>query len=70
MEQLYQKEEKRVHSVKYITMKPYNGSICPIRMGIKTCCCVPCSEDPRMKIDVDDAILVTRWQRYSHLLFK
>ena len=65
VEQLAQKEEKRVNAVKYLTIKDYRGTLFPISIGFRTAFCVPCSEDPRMRIDKSDIILVTRWQRFN-----
>lgn len=64
MEQLQQKEEKRIHSIKYNVIKDYNGSYCPIKYGIKTACCFPWTEDPRLMILTNETISVTRWQRH------
>lgn len=64
VEQLLQKEEKRIHSVKYNVIKSYNGSYCAIKHGIKAACCFPWTEDPRMMIYENETVRVTRWQRH------
>jgi palmitoyltransferase len=64
LEQLAQKEEKRQHSVKYVGVKKYNGSILTCTFGCKACICVPWSEEPRITISPNDLISVTRWQRH------
>lgn len=64
MEQISQKEEKRENSMKYVVINDYSGAFCPITKGCKTCCCIPWSEEPRIKISCKDQIMVTRWQKY------
>ena len=60
-----QKEEKRVQSVKYNVSFSYNGAFCPISKGFKVCCCIPWSDDPRLKLKTDEVVFVTRWQKYD-----
>lgn len=63
LEQLAQKEEKRIHSVKYVAINNFGGSIITCKFGCKTCCCAPWSEEPRIPLSINDVISVTRWQR-------
>lgn len=62
-EQLQQKYEKKVRSKKYTIMHDYSGAIFPISKGIRTCCCPPCTDEPRIPINVGDSVIVTRWKR-------
>lgn len=64
VEQIAQKEDKRTHAIRYLGTKLYKGSIFPITYGLKTTCCLPWSEEPRMPVENGDIILVTRWQKY------
>jgi len=63
MEQLLQKEEKRTHSIKFIVTDDYNGSIFPVKHGLKTLCCIPWTEDPRLALFSNELVRVTRWQK-------
>lgn len=64
VEQLSQKEEKRVHSVRYVATQDYRGSLFPVSLGCKVACCFPWTDDPRMPVKVNDVIMVTRWQEH------
>jgi hypothetical protein len=63
MEQKMQKIDKKIHSVYSVVIKDYNGAFCAYRHGCKAACCFPWSEDPRMAINKDETIAVTRWQK-------
>ncbi len=63
-EQLEQKKEKRQRTVRYEVIKSYKGSFFTLRYGLRTCICIPCSDEFRMPIEKGDYILVTRWERY------
>lgn len=63
IEQLFQKEEKRNHSVQYKVVKTYNGAFFPFSFGFKTFCCFPWTEDPRVPLFSDEIVKVTRWQK-------
>ncbi len=63
-EQLEQKLEKRQRTVRYEVIKSYKGSFFTIRYGLRTCICIPCSDETRMPIETGDYVLVTRWERY------
>lgn len=63
-EQLAQKEDKRVHAIKYMVTDDYNGSIFACRLGCRVGCCVPWLDEKRIPIKKGEVILVTRWQRH------
>jgi hypothetical protein len=63
-EQLLQKEDKRVHAVKYICTQDYSGSMFPCSLGCKVLCCVPWIEESRIRIRKQEVLLVTRWQKH------
>lgn len=61
---MLQKEEKRIHSVKYNVVKDYNGSFFALKHGFKALCCFPWTEDPRLVLNSNETVSVTRWQRH------
>jgi palmitoyltransferase len=63
-EQIEQKKEKRQRTVRYEVIKAYKGSFFTLRYGLRTCICIPCSDEFRMPIEKGDYILVTRWETY------
>jgi hypothetical protein len=63
-EQLEQKQEKRQRTVRYTVVKSYPGSFITVRYGLRTCICIPCSDETRIPVEIDDRVLVTRWERY------
>ena len=63
-EQMEQKQEKRQRTVRYQAVRPYPGSFFPWRFGLRTCLCVPCSDETRMPVATGDYLLVTRWDKY------
>lgn len=63
-EQLEQKKEKRQRTVRYEVVRSYPGSFITLRYGLRTCICIPCSDETRMLIGKGDSVLVTRWERY------
>lgn len=63
IEQLEQKSEKRMRTKLYKIVRPASGSWVPIMQGIKVCCHPPCTDEPRIKLNVDDMVLVTRWRK-------
>jgi len=63
-EQIEQKKEKRQRTVRYDVVKSFNGSFITFRHGCRTCICIPCSDEPRIKIEKGDQVLVTRWERF------
>ncbi|XP_066247171.1 palmitoyltransferase ZDHHC6 [Euwallacea similis] len=67
IEQIEQKREKRLKSRNYKIIKPASGYWFPIVHGIKVCSNYPCTNEPRLKLNVDDMVVVTRWRK--HWLF-
>ncbi|KAM5139116.1 palmitoyltransferase ZDHHC6 isoform 2-T3 [Callospermophilus lateralis] len=64
IEQLKQKADKRVRSVRYKVTEDYSGSCCPLNKGIKTIFTIPCTEEPRIQLRKGEFILATRGLRY------
>ena len=62
-EQLKQKAQKRDRTVLYTIVKSYSGRLFPCFMGLKVACCVPCTDEPRIKLEPGDRVLVTRWKK-------
>ncbi|XP_070608813.1 palmitoyltransferase ZDHHC6 [Erythrolamprus reginae] len=60
IEQLKQKADKRVRSVRYQAKEDYNGAFCPVTKGVRTFCTTPCTEEPRIVLCKGDHILATR----------
>ncbi|XP_016067678.1 PREDICTED: palmitoyltransferase ZDHHC6 isoform X2 [Miniopterus natalensis] len=64
IEQLKQKADKRVRSVRYKVVEDYSGACCPLSKGIKTFFTSPCTEEPRIRLRKGEFILATRGLRY------
>lgn len=64
MEQLKQKEMKRQKSRLYEIVQPASGYWFPIVYGLKVCGNFPCTDEPRLKLQIGDKVLVTRWRKY------
>ncbi|XP_049711461.1 palmitoyltransferase ZDHHC6 isoform X1 [Elephas maximus indicus] len=64
IEQLKQKADKRVRSVRYKVIEDYSGACCPLNKGIKTFFTSPCTEEPRIRLQKGEFILATRGLRY------
>ncbi|XP_031317612.2 palmitoyltransferase ZDHHC6 isoform X2 [Camelus dromedarius] len=64
IEQLKQKADKRVRSVRYKVVEDYSGACCPLSKGIKTFFTSPCTEEPRIRLQKGEFILATRGLRY------
>lgn len=64
IEQLKQKADKRVRSVRYKVIDDYSGACCPLNKGIKTFFTSPCTEEPRIQLQKGEFILATRGLRY------
>ncbi|XP_073934409.1 palmitoyltransferase ZDHHC6 isoform X1 [Castor canadensis] len=64
IEQLKQKADKRVRSVRYKVIEDYSGAFCPLNRGIKTFFTSPCTEEPRIQLQIGEIILATRGLRY------
>ncbi|XP_062352527.1 palmitoyltransferase ZDHHC6 isoform X4 [Cinclus cinclus] len=60
IEQLKQKADKRVRSVRYRAIDDYSGVCCPVTKGVKTLFTTPCTEEPRIALSKGDLILATR----------
>ncbi|XP_074687378.1 palmitoyltransferase ZDHHC6 isoform X5 [Strix aluco] len=60
IEQLKQKADKRVRSVRYRAVEDYSGVCCPVTKGVKTFFTTPCTEEPRIALSKGDLILATR----------
>lgn len=63
-EQLAQKLDKRRRAHEYRIIKAASGSKLPIGHGFGVFYHPPCTDEPRIKLDVGDIVLVTRWRRY------
>lgn len=63
-EQLEQKKLKKERKIGYSIVKPYNGNIIAWREGLRTCFSAPCSDEPRMKLQTGESVLVSRWRKY------
>jgi hypothetical protein len=63
-EQIEQKSEKRQRTKLYKITHPVSGSWLPITQGLKVCCCPPCTDEARIKLNVGDTVSVTRWRKY------
>ncbi|XP_040174929.1 palmitoyltransferase ZDHHC6 [Anopheles arabiensis] len=67
-EQLAQKEEKRARTRTYTIVRPATGSWFPLfSQGPSVCLSPPLTDEPRIKLEVDDIVRVTRWRK--HWLF-
>ncbi|XP_022355801.1 palmitoyltransferase ZDHHC6 isoform X2 [Enhydra lutris kenyoni] len=64
IEQLKQKADKRIRSVRYKVIEDYSGACCPLNKGIKTFFTSPCTEEPRIRLQKGEFILATRGLRY------
>nr|XP_044991211.1 palmitoyltransferase ZDHHC6 isoform X3 [Jaculus jaculus] len=64
IEQLKQKADKRVRSVRYKVIEDYSGACCPLSRGLKTFFTSPCTEEPRIQLQKGEFILATRGLRY------
>ena len=64
MEQLEQKKEKRQRSVLYEVTQVFNGALCPLSFGFRVLCCPPCIDEQRLKIQVGNRVLVSRFRKW------
>ncbi|CAF1075876.1 unnamed protein product [Adineta steineri] len=62
-EQLDQKRDKRQRTVRYEVVKSYKGSFITLSYGLRTCICIPCTDETRIPLEKGDYVLVTRWER-------
>ncbi|PFX16717.1 Palmitoyltransferase ZDHHC6 [Stylophora pistillata] len=63
-EQLEQKKLKRERTICCSVVKSYNGSVIAWREGLRTCISTPWTDEPRIKVETGDVILVTRWRKW------
>ncbi|XP_024411389.2 palmitoyltransferase ZDHHC6 isoform X2 [Desmodus rotundus] len=64
IEQLKQKADKRVRSVRYKAIEDYSGACCPLNKGLRTFFTSPCTEEPRVRLRKGELVLATRGLRY------
>lgn len=62
-EQLAQKLDKRKRARRYRIIKVASGSRFPITHGFGVLCHPPCTDEPRIKLDIGDIVVVTRWKK-------
>ncbi|MEE6486879.1 hypothetical protein FKM82_014720 [Ascaphus truei] len=60
VEQLKQKADKRVRSVRYRAVEDYSGACCPLTKGVRTFFTTPCTEEPRLVLHKEELVLATR----------
>ncbi|CAL1527464.1 unnamed protein product [Lymnaea stagnalis] len=63
IEQIIQKRDKRERTLEYMVTEKYSGSMCPISKGFRTGLCIPCTDEPRLSVEIGDKVLVTRWKK-------
>lgn len=67
-EQIAQKQEKRARTKSYKIIKDISGSWIPLwSQGFKVTFNPPCTDEPRIKLQKNDIVHVTRWRK--HWLF-
>uniref|UniRef100_A0A1I8Q4F4 Palmitoyltransferase n=1 Tax=Stomoxys calcitrans TaxID=35570 RepID=A0A1I8Q4F4_STOCA len=67
-EQIAQKCEKRARTRTYKCIRKATGSYLPLfSQGFRVCLSPPCTDEPRLRLEVDDVIKVTRFRK--HWLF-
>ncbi|XP_076056717.1 palmitoyltransferase ZDHHC6 [Oratosquilla oratoria] len=64
VEQREQKAEKRARSREYLVSENFSGWWFPCTKGCDVCCHPPCSDEPRITLEVGDTVIVTRWKKY------
>lgn len=66
IEQIAQKEEKRARTRIYSIKKAANGSWLPfLSQGFVVAVNTPCTDEPRIQLNIGDTVKVTRWKRYA-----
>jgi len=63
-EQLKQKEDKRERTREYLVTYPFSGAWFPLSHGLSVCCHPPCTDEPRIPLNVGSLVRVTRWKKY------
>ncbi|KAJ8931441.1 hypothetical protein NQ314_015623 [Rhamnusium bicolor] len=61
-EQIEQKNEKRLKTKIYSIIRPASGYWFPITQGCRVCINFPFTDEPRIKLDAGDTVMVTRWR--------
>ncbi|KAK2720246.1 palmitoyltransferase ZDHHC6-like [Artemia franciscana] len=64
IEQIEQKRLKKLRSIEYEVIRSYSGSWFPVSHGLRAVFCQPCTEEPRIYINLGEIITVTRWKKY------
>lgn len=64
IEQIKQKAQKRDRTFEYTIVEDYSGSWFPISKGITVCTRIPFTDEPRVPVQKDDKVLVTRWKKH------
>ena len=67
-EQLVQKLEKRRRARRYRVVTRYSGSWVPVSHGWLVLCHPPCTDEPRIKLNVGNDVVVTRWRKFVQIL--
>lgn len=60
--------DKRKRARKYRIIEPSSGSWVPIRYGCGVLCYPPYTDETRIKLNVGDIVIVTRWRRYCFII--
>lgn len=63
-EQIEQKNEKRARTKLYKILQPASGYWFPVSKGFCVCCHPPCTDEPRIALQPEDYVEVTRWRKY------
>ncbi|XP_022659605.1 palmitoyltransferase ZDHHC6-like isoform X2 [Varroa destructor] len=65
VEQKLQKDDKRLRRRPYVVIQRYHGGYFPwCSHGCRTCIRTPINDEPRLRLEIGQKILVTRWKRY------
>ena len=60
-----QKREKLQRSVTFVVNRLYTGANCPLSYGARVCCCPPCMDEQRLKLQPGDQVVVSRMRKYE-----
>ena len=63
-EQIEQKSEKKSRAKPYAVVKKYSGRWFPVVFGFKVLFSIPCTDENRLRLNVGDNVLVTRWRKF------
>lgn len=64
VEQILQKQDKRLRTRLFTVVYPYRGSFFPISYGCTVCMTTPLTDEPRIALNPGDRVLVTRWKNH------